>query len=70
MSKLRCKAALGVHSSMSNVGSERFSSWRQTAMHSSKAFWIFWIWGVRGIESSVTVGGEPVGGSNDVAMST
>jgi hypothetical protein len=39
-------------------------------MHSSNAFWIFCIWGVRGIDSSVTVGGEPVGGSNDVAMST
>jgi hypothetical protein len=55
---------------MSNVGFERFSSWRQTSMHSSNAFWIFCIWGVRGIDSSVTVGGEPVGGSNDVAMST
>ena len=69
-SKFRCKAASGVQSSMSNVGFDRLSSCRQTSMHSSRAFWIFCICGVSGMESSVTVGGEPDCGSKDVAMST
>jgi hypothetical protein len=69
-SKLRWSAASGVHSSISNVGLERFSSDKQTSIHSSNAFCIFCICGVRGIDNSVTVGGEPVGGSNDVAIST
>jgi hypothetical protein len=69
-SKFLCKAASEVHSSISKVELDRFSSERQTSIHSSKAFCIFCIWGVRGIDNSVTVGGDPVGGSNDAAMST
>jgi hypothetical protein len=55
---------------MSNVGFERLSSARQTSMHSRSAFWIVCIWGVMGTDNSVTVGGDPDGGSNDVAIST
>lgn len=69
-SKFLCNAASEVHSSISNVGLERFNSARQTSIHSNNAFCIFCIWGVRGMDNSVTVGGDPVGGSNDAAIST
>jgi hypothetical protein len=69
-SKFRWSAASGVHSSISNVGFELFNSERQTSIHSSNAFWIFCICGVRGIDNSITVGGDPLGGSSDVAIST
>ena len=70
ISKFLFNAASGVHSSVSKVGFDRFSSERQASIHSSSAFWIFCICGVRAMDNSMTVGGDPDGGSNDVAMST